>query len=72
MSSTPTYSQLLQKRMMMWAREANKTRFSAATQEEFRQPIYINRKHQGYGFARDCGVAHGLAHFFFCGLSLGG
>jgi hypothetical protein len=55
--TTPRYSHLLQRRTMMWATEANKTRFSTATQEEFQTLIWINRKHQGYAFATDCGVA---------------
>ena len=57
MTATPTYSQLLNRRTMMWSTEANKTRFDAATQAEFQQLIYINRKHQGYEFATKCGVA---------------
>ncbi|MDR6267585.1 ATP-grasp fold amidoligase family protein [Roseobacter sp. N2S] len=56
MTDTPTYSQLLKQRTQMWATEANKTRFDAATQAEFKQLIYINRKHQGYDFATKCGV----------------
>ena len=52
MTDTPTYSQLLKQRTQMWATEANKTRFDAATQAEFKQLIYINRKHQGYDFAK--------------------
>lgn len=55
--NTPTYSQLLNRRTMMWATEANKTRFDTPTQAEFAQLIYINRKHQGYEFAEKCGVA---------------
>ncbi|WP_069301071.1 ATP-grasp fold amidoligase family protein [Neptunicoccus sediminis] len=55
--NTPTYSQFLNRRTMMWATEANKSRFDAPTQVEFAQLIHINRKHQGYEFAKKCGVA---------------
>ncbi len=54
--TTPTYSQFLNRRTMMWAKEANKTRFDTATQAEFAQLIYINRKNQAYKFVEGCGV----------------